>query len=131
MSTTDQTIDRPAQRLWLLERPEVPRPPAAETCRFVGAVAVLDDGCVYIGFIKSTASPRASEAVLREGTLRLNLARDASRFATLDDAVAWADAMKQRWLGRGWTELCGHRLDEETTNVSADPSRRRMRRGAV
>jgi hypothetical protein len=131
MSHARQTVESPAQRLWVLERLEASRSQATEICRFVGAIAILDDSSVCIAFIKSLASPRASESVLRDGTLRLNLRRDASRFPTLDDAVAWADTMKQRWLGRGWTELCGDRLEAETTHVRADVSPRGLRRGAI
>src|SRR5262245_24357904 len=98
----------PAQRLWVLDRGEATAwTTRRNVCRFVGAVAVLRDAAVYLVFVMAPDLERASEAAVLERTVRLNLERDAFRFSTLDDALAWAEMTKHDWLGRGWTEVLG------------------------
>jgi hypothetical protein len=104
-ATPVQVRNLPAQRLWVLERGEaVSVQDGQRACRFVGAVAVLDEGAVYVVFVMSPDPLRASERPLQTGTLRLDVERDAFKFATLDEAMAWTTVQKESWLQRGWTE---------------------------
>ncbi len=97
-----QYRDQPAQRLWAIERPAAL---SGDVYRFVAAVAVLDVARVYVVMLKSTGLERATEAALRRGRLRSTFERDAARFASLDEALAWADTAKRAWLGRGWIDV--------------------------
>lgn len=98
-------MNDPAQRLWVLERRGEGSRACRDVCRFLGAVAVLRDRAVYVAFIRSPELSRASEVALRANLVRFDLNRDAARFGTLDEAMAWADMMKSRWLARGWSPV--------------------------
>jgi hypothetical protein len=96
----------PAQRLWVLERDDG-APSAGDVCRFVGAVAILGERLVYVVLARSAEVTRAGEAALDALAPRLNVERDAFKFVTLDDAMAWAEATKRRWMVQGWAEVGG------------------------
>jgi hypothetical protein len=87
-----------AERLWLLKR-RTAQSPAEDVRRFMGALAVLSPGAIHVLFVRSP------EAMVDLPSLRFNLERYAVKFATLDDAIKWADDKKHVWMTQGWTEL--------------------------
>jgi hypothetical protein len=94
-----------AQRLWVLERaPNVADSARADAFRFVNAIAILGEAAVLIGFVRSLEARESTEECLASPRVRLHMARNATSFATLDLAIAWAECRRMAWVGQGWTE---------------------------
>lgn len=95
-----------AERLWLLERMEMlPCDGHRDVCSFMGAIAILSEGAIAIVFVRSPEADRTAADALNSSRLRLNVARDAFVFGTLDEAMTWAEVRKQHWIQQGWTEI--------------------------
>src|SRR5262245_28214359 len=91
-----------AERLWLLERKIDRGAPVRDIRRFMGALAVLSPGAIHVLFVRSS---EAHGTAVECPSLRFDLEGYAVRFATLDDAIKWADDKKHVWMTRGWTEI--------------------------
>lgn len=101
-----------AQRLWVLERRSpVPSPELDDAHRFSNAIMVLSNASVYLLFVRTPEADRARAVSFPDRGIRLNLERDAFKFATLDEALEWADAKKQQWIAEGWSEAAGDPRD--------------------
>jgi len=72
---------------------------------FVSAIAIVADGAVHVGFVRSCDVRLSTEECLLSPRVRLSIARQATSFATLDAAIAWADKWKRTWIGQGWADF--------------------------
>lgn len=80
-------------------------PSAIDDARpYVSAVTILMPARVHVVFVRSCGTDGIDAACLHTPQLRSQVDRNARPFATLDDAMQWADRQKAGWLGRGWTE---------------------------
>ena len=62
-------------------------------------------GAIYILFVRAPEAHATTAARLDRPGLRFDLERDAVRFASLDNALEWADQRKRGWMSKGWTEV--------------------------
>lgn len=99
--------------MWLLERTSDLRRPTRDVCRFMGALAVLSAGAIHVLFVRSLEP----QSMLNRPSVRFDLERYAVTFASLDDAIKWADEKKYPWLTQGWTEI-----DMDAAHVSRERS---------
>jgi hypothetical protein len=95
-----------AQRLWVLER-TAPDSSAGhqDVFCFVNAMVILGDAAVDVGFVRSLDASCSSVDGRGARHMRLNVGRNTFTFATLDEALAFAESNKHAWIRRGWTEV--------------------------
>jgi hypothetical protein len=91
--------DFPAQRVWLLRRPD-----QGSCWRFAGGVLVLADDAVYVVVVVSHDAARASEQALKANLIRCQLERDTPKCHTLGKALARSEEVKRVLIDRGWLE---------------------------